>query len=43
MIARNDIEAIDVTKHAAGVVAPKAVSLIVISLKPGVSVPPTAQ
>ena len=43
MIAPNDIEAIDVTKHAAGVIAPKAVSLIVISLKPGVSVPSTAQ
>ena len=39
----NEIEAIDVVKHAAGVLAPKAVSLIVISLKPGASVPSRVQ
>jgi beta-lactamase regulating signal transducer with metallopeptidase domain len=35
----DDIEAIDVSKHAAGVLAPAAVSVIQITLKPGAKVP----
>lgn len=38
----NDIAAIDVSKHAAGVLSPNAVSLITIVLKPGAAVPPVA-
>jgi hypothetical protein len=35
-----DIATIDVSKHAAGTVAPKPVSVIVIVLKKGAAVPP---
>jgi hypothetical protein len=42
-IEPNEIDAVEIVKHAAGVVAPKAMSLIVISLKPGASVPKSAQ
>lgn len=38
-IEPNEIASIDIAKHAAGVLAPDAVSVIVISLKPGASVP----
>jgi beta-lactamase regulating signal transducer with metallopeptidase domain len=34
-----DIATVDVSKHAAGVVAPKAVSIITIVLKPGAKIP----
>ena len=34
-----DIENVEISKHAAGVMAPNAVSLITITLKPGVKVP----
>ena len=34
-----DIESVDVSKHAAGVVAPNAVSLILIQLKRGAAIP----
>jgi hypothetical protein len=37
-----DIESLDVTKHAAGAVAPNAVSIINIVLKPGAKVPTVA-
>jgi beta-lactamase regulating signal transducer with metallopeptidase domain len=36
-----DIAAVDVTKHAAGSVAPKAVSIITIVLNPGAKIPQT--
>ena len=36
-----DIATVDVTKHAAGSVAPKAVSIITIVLKPGAKIPQT--
>jgi polyisoprenoid-binding protein YceI len=38
-IQPDDIASIDITKHAAGVVAPNAVSIISIVLKPGAKVP----
>ena len=38
-VAPNDIAAIDVIKQAPGTLAPNAVSMIVISLKPGAAVP----
>jgi hypothetical protein len=38
----DDIESIDVTKHAAGAVAPNAVSIINIVLKPGAKLPTVA-
>jgi hypothetical protein len=38
----NDIATIDVSKHAAGTVAPKPVSIITIVLKPGARVPERA-
>ena len=31
----DDIESVDITKHAAGAVAPNAISIISIVLKPG--------
>jgi beta-lactamase regulating signal transducer with metallopeptidase domain len=37
----DDIDSIDVSKHAAGTIAPNAVSLITITLKPGAVVPTT--
>ena len=40
-IAPNDIATIDVSKHAAGTAAPKAVSIVTITLKPGAMVPTT--
>jgi len=38
-IQPDDIASIDITKHAAGAVAPNAVSIISIVLKPGAKVP----
>jgi beta-lactamase regulating signal transducer with metallopeptidase domain len=38
-----DIATVDIAKHAAGAVAPNAVSVITIILKPGAKVPPMAQ
>jgi hypothetical protein len=35
----DDIATVDITKHAAGAVAPNAVSVITIVLKPGARVP----
>ena len=35
----DDIEAIDVSKHAAGSLAPERVSVILIALKPGINIP----
>ena len=35
----DDINTIDVSKHAAGTVAPNAVSIVTITLKPGAPVP----
>ena len=45
VIAPDEISGIEVSKHAAGVVAPKVVSLIVITMKPGAVIPtrPTGQ
>ena len=40
-IAPNDIATVDVSKHAAGTAAPKAVSIVTITLKPGAMVPTT--
>jgi hypothetical protein len=37
-----DIESVEITKHAAGAVAPNAVSIITIVLKPGAKVPTVA-
>jgi hypothetical protein len=39
----DEIQAIDVSKHSAGSVAPSAVTIITISLKPGVTVPPSSR
>ena len=36
----NDIATVDVSKHAAGTLAPNAVSVVTIVLKPGAAVPP---
>jgi len=36
----NDIATVDVSKHAAGVLAPNAVSIVTVVLKPGAAVPP---
>lgn len=41
-LAPNDIATIDVSKHAAGILSPNAVSLITIILKPGAVVPMAA-
>ena len=38
----NDIATVDVSKHAAGVFAPNAVSIVTIVLKPGAAVPTAA-
>lgn len=35
----DDIATVDVSKHAAGVLAPKPVSIVTIVLKPGAKVP----
>jgi hypothetical protein len=35
----NDIATVDVSKHADGTVAPKAVSIVTITLKPGAKMP----
>lgn len=37
----NDIATVDVSKHAAGTAAPKAVSIVTITLKPGATLPTT--
>jgi len=39
----DDIASVDITKHAAGAVAPNAVSVITIVLKPGAKGPPMTQ
>jgi hypothetical protein len=39
----NDIESIEVVKHAAGVLAPNPVSMILIALKPGATIPTRAR
>lgn len=38
-IAPNDIATIDVSKHAAGTAAPNALSIVMITLKPGATIP----
>jgi len=38
----NDIATVDVSKHAAGVIAPNAISIVTIVLKPRAAVPTAA-